>query len=355
MKKYILSVVLISFVLLIIGCKKAPTETSTDNLQPGKRSYIWSVDTISSPQSIQTYLTTIWGSNPKDVWIAGHNADHINNVYHFDGKIWEPVTNIPLSFSSKNYYSIKGTDAKHVYFFGEALYQNSIPPPNLIDSSLIVFYNGDNYTLIKPPPGKSLVSADIISINDIWCGGGEGTLFHYDGEQWEKNFFLQKNWLINNICGVASDDIFLTIIQKPTSDDNNYYEAQYLSHFDGVRWSVIDSNIYTNNYTRTSFPLYITKIQNEFYGSGEKGITKWDGNSWKTIADNYQGIIEGTSSKNIFLASKTFGMLHYNGVDWYRFYDVPIMNYFGLIVFDNEVFIISSDLVKTFVIHGVLR
>jgi len=31
------------------------------------------------------------------------------------------------------------------------------------------------------------------------------------------------------------------------------------------------------------------------------------------------------------------------------------MNYFGLIVFDNEVFIISSDLVKTFVIHGVLR
>ena len=63
MKKHILFVVLITIVLLNLGCKKTLIGPVQDI--PGRRDYIWTVDTLNYPYNT---IYRIWGSSPTDVW-----------------------------------------------------------------------------------------------------------------------------------------------------------------------------------------------------------------------------------------------------------------------------------------------
>jgi len=116
MKKHILFVVLVTIVLLNLGCKKTLTGPVQDI--PGRKDYIWSVDTLNYPYST---IYRVWGSSPTDVW-ATSAGDWDKSIFHFDGKVWTATgisgMNVPHSvygFASDNIYI--GTGAGGIWKF----------------------------------------------------------------------------------------------------------------------------------------------------------------------------------------------------------------------------------------------
>lgn len=80
MKSYILFSFIVALTL-ISTCQENPTTNDDDNLNSG-RDYLWTIDTIQSG-SIQTYLTSLWGSSSQNVWASGYDADNSKCIYFF--------------------------------------------------------------------------------------------------------------------------------------------------------------------------------------------------------------------------------------------------------------------------------
>ncbi|TAK56744.1 MAG: hypothetical protein EPO24_10710, partial [Bacteroidetes bacterium] len=62
--------------MILQGCKEEEPEI-IDTIQPGKRDYVWSIDSVdygNLPSTIQ--LESIWGSSATDVWGASPAAPH---------------------------------------------------------------------------------------------------------------------------------------------------------------------------------------------------------------------------------------------------------------------------------------
>ena len=61
--------------------------TAPEELKPGRRDYIWTVDTLKSPDGY-FYPSRIWGSASNDVWLACTGSPSTNLLWHFDGTRW---------------------------------------------------------------------------------------------------------------------------------------------------------------------------------------------------------------------------------------------------------------------------
>jgi hypothetical protein len=130
-------------VFLLISCKHNPLEVSAPT-PPGRRDYVWTVDTL---KSYSNYFTGLWGSSPSDVWTVGGGGDDDNRLWHFDGTKW-----------------------------------------NAYNKELIIC------------AGNALIG---FSKNDVWMVGEEGRIWHYDGTMWKENFVYTQNDGFANIMDVG--------------------------------------------------------------------------------------------------------------------------------------------------------
>ena len=75
MTKYI--VIIISTLIFFINwdCKKNPV--GPENIQPGRRDYTWTVDTLTVPNGDLFYLFSLWGSSPTDIWAVGSGSTRL--------------------------------------------------------------------------------------------------------------------------------------------------------------------------------------------------------------------------------------------------------------------------------------
>jgi len=118
---------------------------------------------------------------------------------------------------------------------------------------------------------------------------------------------------------------------------------------------LIDSNIVSSNFNRLSFPNLIRNINGNIFGSGDFGFVKMSGNGWQVINSDIYGQFNGTNENNIFLANQDFGVLHYNGKDWYRFDELPSLSYYDVQVFSDAVFLLATDGYTTYIVNGKLN
>lgn len=68
--KVIISTIFLVSIIILNTCDT--TEPPKDEIEPGRRDYVWEVDTLEIPF---TYLHRIWGSSPNDVWAIGPGGD----------------------------------------------------------------------------------------------------------------------------------------------------------------------------------------------------------------------------------------------------------------------------------------
>ena len=173
------------FLILILlllhnTCTENPIN-GEDNIPPGRRDYVWTVDTL---ETYANRIQSIWGSSPEDVWACGPGGlTNIERLWHFDGNDWQPYPH-ELSISPEC-----------IYGFAQ---------------------------------------------KEVWMGGNDGKIFHFNGSTWNQRFILVKpdtigNW-VNYIWGDNSNDIYAIgrayVNQEPLP-------RSFILHFDGTIWKEI--------------------------------------------------------------------------------------------------------------------
>ncbi len=342
MKKKIFVVVISLAVLILSSCNSNPVDSQP---QPGRRDYVWTVDTIKIPFK---YLRKIWGNSPENVWAVGSGGASSTSIWKYNGTKW----------STDNVQR------------------------NILPNGIWGF-------------GK----------NSVWAAGNEGRIWSYNGIDWKQSiWFTKQNWDIGfeEIWGDNPNSIYAV----GYADSANTRHAEMI-RWDGSTWQEIkipDFNTYSFIKIRRA-----ANQQGDYFllGWGEKSnggdllaLFEFDGkNIWKIYEDDFvsqtwsdvseiggkllfiignkisryrngqfQPVFEvditkfnqgiwGRSEKDIFI-SMTDGIAHYNGTDvqyLYR-YTGGKQVALGGVTLTNDIFILTRDYknYSNIIIRGIL-
>ncbi|MGC4122176.1 MAG: hypothetical protein QM765_47870 [Myxococcales bacterium] len=108
-------------------------------------------------------LMAVWGAAADDVFVAGYDG----HLAHFDGAAWTPMT----SGATGALYGLWGTSGRDVYAVGE---------------EALLHYDGVSWS-----PATSNVTSTLRAVwgsgpGDVWAVGEYGAILHYDGARWER-------------------------------------------------------------------------------------------------------------------------------------------------------------------------
>jgi hypothetical protein len=327
----------------------SPTGPGGDT--PGRRDYVWTVDTLNSPMNV---LNSIWGSSPTNVWTIGPGGDANNRLFHYDGLKW-----------TKAKGSISCT-------------------------------------------GKSLIG---FNSDDIWMGGENGQIWHYDGTLWKADYEYKPinttNVYIGDIWGTNHSDIYAVGVITNGSDET---QRGFILHYDGIKWQELYRADFYSQFQRIrkeNDEIYVQAIKagytvsdtSEFYELVGDNLTKIYSESNEKIYTanlnmigdkvyftigrdvyryeatilglkkfvkklsfddpNFGYQVYGRGEKDLFVRMVN-GLAHYNGTD--LVYMQTFNNNFTSInntpvIFDNEVFFCGKDFINNinFVLRGKLK
>lgn len=311
------------------------------------RTYSWKIDSLNN-----TILDKIWASSPHDVYVAGKskNYESLACMWHFNGLLWKPIE-LPEAESDgvySNVVSIYGFSSVNLWAITYVVtdFKNNFKCD-------ILHFDGNIWKNSLTVNGISLKCIWGNSPSDIWAGG-DTLLLHFDGSNWSQFSFLipPQNASINSICGLSSNDIYLTG-HKPDSNT----PISYLYHFNGSQWSLIDSSYgFTGN---EKFGWALKTIGGTLY-SYHNYLYERMGNIWTKIYSNPIAAMGGNSSNNLFVETMYDNgtINHYNGIDWEK---LSINEGFygrmeDIWVNETEVFMVATGIVDnhwtTFVVQG---
>jgi hypothetical protein len=343
----------------LIGCEKSPTGP-----EPFKdpRTYTWTIDTLAYPGSFQTTMRDIWGSSASDVYVVGHNDQNRGLMWHFDGSKWRDVALSttqggtiagPIDLSA-----IYGFATNDIWAVGERIYTNPTPPPNFLDSSLIIHYDGVSWREVALPRQRALTNIWGSSPSDIRLGGLNGTLYHYDGLSVKKDsvpLFIPKDadplYNFFSITGKSSDEVYLLLFAPPPKVVADHF---YLFKRQSNSWVLLDS-------TYTYWHRIWMSPMGTLYTVGA-GVYRRAGSTWQSMQlDVITSLgISGISDNNLFVVgySGVGGIsgevYHFNGTDWFPFRSVQLRNlqYYAIWADGREAFIVGNNNQQTLVLHG---
>ncbi len=341
------------------GCKKDPASPSQKNL----RELTWRVDTLAYPGSFQTLLSDIWGSSAKDVYVVGSNSNNRGLMWHFDGKSWTDVklgvTQGGTIVGAIDLEDIYGFGPNDIWAVGDHIRNNPNPPPNFLDSSLLIHFDGGRWREIPTPAGRTLTAVWGLSSNDLWIAGLQGTLFHYDGTMVKDEAFpftatsdIDTFYVPISIVGSSSGELYMLLA------DNAFGGRQFFFlQRENDRWGVKDNNFFFHSSGLWMSPSGI------LYVSGQS-VYKRQGGTWNKILDGFNTLysigIYGTDDNNIFAVGRSNvapypgAIYHYNGSDWFNFQNLNITDfvYFDVWTDGREVFVLGHRGNQSVVLHG---
>ena len=357
------TVLSLGWITLITSCDT--TEPPPPPPPPPKdpRTYTWTYDTLAYPGSFQTLMWDIWASSPTDIYVVGHN-DLLGQgtMYHFDGTGWAstrfhvaeggPIVG-GLSLSR-----VFGFDANNIYVVGERRFQNPNPPPNTVDSSLIIRFDGITWREHPVVGGRSLRGVWGRNASDIWVGGLDRTMFHFDGSTWSRDSVSVSApsdglFQLNRISG---HDSSLYALGSSIDYQVNIRLYYFFERRSGV-WAPVDSFTEVSTHKWGAANMWATKTGG-LYSSG-LGVFRMDGNSWIKILPSASAFwgIHVLNCQSVFSVGDFGKAYHYDGTDWFQFTNLEDTSviYTAVWAFENEAFIVGiipGPPQKTIVLHG---
>ncbi|MCK9424503.1 MAG: hypothetical protein M0Q21_00535 [Ignavibacteriaceae bacterium] len=326
MKKHLLSIVLVITLLFSLSCKKSPTEV-VDNTQPGRRDYVWKVDTLKVANSTYMSISRMWGGSPNDIWATGDAEESRLGLWHYDGNKWT-CDNTPRQMMPRG---IWGT-----------------------------------------------------SKDNIWIGNINSTFWHYDGVGWSeygKYSLTGYSQLINqSMSGNSTNNIYATGFAD--NSDGSGYKA-IIQHFDGLTWNFLNIQDIRSNFgqikknslnqyfinsvneTNSQTPnkifileynslnqLYATDKSTELVQIGDQiyfligfKLYKYKNRElifWKDFSDIYfLAVLIGRSEKDVFVLH-TNEIKHFNGSDLINLFNIRT-RIIASLIFEKEVFFLAKD------------
>lgn len=341
---------------IIIRCDT--TDPPINDIKPGKRDYIWSIDSVdygNLPSLIQ--LESIWGSSATDVWGVNGDAPDVRDcLWHYDGVKWvRAIEGTPITAGNGNIvvYSVWGSAQNNVWAFGRKINQGSL-------SAFIMHYNGIQW-VDATPANVAALSANLYCVygaaaNNIWVGGYEYAL-HYNGSNWN-TYKVADSIIVGSISGNGKY-LYLTTYSPYNIDLRAIYLLRNNSFI------IIDQ---APNYP-IKFGLSVWARQNDLKTFADGVIStqiKNDGtiniNGWirefttQTFLGG-RGAYVVQTCKNVFAVGQWNLVYHYNGTDWTQIYiNVPnhtvdpLASLWGVWTNGSEVFICDRD--NGIVYHG---
>lgn len=311
-----------------LGCKKSPTEV-IDNTQPGRRDYVWTVDTLKVLIGTQMSILRMWGSSPNDIWATGDAEESKLGLWHYDGDKW----------------------------------------------------TCNNTSRPMMPRGIWGTSKD-----NIWIGNINNTFWHYDGINWtqySKHSLSGYSELINqSMCGDSPNNIYATGFADNSVGSGT---KAIIQHFDGKNWDFLNCPTVISNFAQikknnanqyfissidemnTQFPnkifllngnqlikifetdkfISLVQIGNEVFFNTDLKLYRYTEHGlevYKDLTDLYfRAAIIGRNSKDIFFWY-TDGIKHFNGTDIQMVFPSNVnIQIVSAICFDKEVFFLAKD------------
>jgi hypothetical protein len=344
----------ISLFIILISCDS--TEP-TNELKPGRRDYVWSIDSIDY-EGLPTFieLKSMWGSSPTDVWGSHFTADTRNCLWHFNGMAWKrAVEGTPItdpSGGSSIVGGVWGTAQNDVWAFGGTRFSN---PES--DAPFVMHFNGSIWTEVigdtsKMPKGYW----DVFGVGKeyFWVAAAED-VFRYRNSVWDR-FFIRDNSIIPSIS-IYSDQVYLT----------NYLigiDSLFLYKLSGSSFKLVDrTNLFNGKFGAHGLivlkDMAFTFNENGIYStSASNGEIDTSGWSLIVSTSSPNGLFNSfiRNEKDIWAVGFHQYPYHYNGTDWK---EIDIFNgnsppsnqsLFGIWGDGNEIFI--CDVYNGIIYHG---
>jgi hypothetical protein len=325
--KLIIAVVSICLLFISITCS-SPTEPPSE-LEPGRRDYVWTVDTLKIPFN---FLSRISGTGTDDVWAVGSGGSLSTTIWHYNGTFWSTdnvsrgfVPRVIFSFNKYNVWSA-GTEGKIWHYNG--MWNKSFE-----------FKKNGWYIGFEDIWGDEPTNLYAVGYTDS-SDTRKAIIVHYDGKSWKEKkipefpyAFIRikkdikgngKYYLLGNSF---TDSGFLTSIFEYNGEDNiiQIYEAPF-----GIQTGAI-------------IQLINKKM---LFVIGNK-INKYENGQFNPIFQinepNFRGQIWGRNEKDIFLLMLD-GIAHYNGTDVaYIYKNDHNPSISDAVVFEKDVFFVAAD------------
>ncbi len=337
--------------LLFVNAQSCKSPTGPEALQPGRRDYTWTVDTLNIPYTV---LESIWGSSPTDIWAVGPGGDKDKTIYHFDGTKWNN-DGISRSLAPR---CVFGFAQNNVWFGG---YGNNIWHYDGNSLSDFQDYTIPNY----PWAGIENIWGD--NPNNVYAVGVadssnvlRGIIRNFNGTTWQTVYISNKNEdFVKILRGNLSGNNYYILSER--NDDNNNTDSINIYQFNG-------KNLLEAFSSPAQIHLDIASISSQIFLVSNNNIYALSGHEAvfsknlefvsKISTNNFWGGIWGRNKDDIFLGLYD-GIAHYNGSNiaylfHFNTYQVGIG---GMVLFDKEIFILCYDFTNqiNFIIRGKLN
>ncbi len=330
MIKQITLVIIIGVLIILGSCSSninGPVQPGP--IQPGRRDYTWSVDTISI---FSNNIMEIWGSSPEDIWGVGPGGALNTTIWHYDGKQWK-TDGIGRNISPESVYGfakndvwIAGANGKIWHYDGNNWTQNHQHTINgFIDLTFVDLYGTSNH--------------DLYAVGTVWFDNEtrRGIILHYDGNNWTQEYLADFNSYFYKVRESFDKRVFIDCIKQDVKYNSN--DTTVLYEFDGKNLKQIYSD--ENKFIRQA---WVSIIGGNPYFSLSNTIYKYEGNKlvelFKTNSRFATPSFFGRNEKDIFLGTSE-GIAHYNGTDIQLLLATEgFVN--GGLLFDKEVFFLKS-------------
>ena len=330
---------LITLTSIIISSCSSPSESAYIS-EPGRRDYVWTVDTIKQPffDAFQ-----IWGSSPDDVWVVGPGGSLGHTIWHYNGKKWSTdgmsrgiSPRCIYGFSRDNAW-IAGSEGQIWHFNGYDWKRNYVFQ-KLGSSAYFVNIWGDN-------------SSNIYVVGQTGIGETTKSLIvKYNGEYWSEIRFSINNYAF-------------TDIKKSSESGNTYFQAIALDSLSNSIHCIyeFDNKQFKKLYTGTNENgSFIQEIDQQLYFVIGKVINKYNGKFHPCITINENKFvfrIYGKTLKDLFL-NMSDGLAHYNGEN--TEYLLKFKNrqmFMDMMIFEKTVFVLTIDFENSInlIYKGVLQ
>ncbi len=191
------------------------------------------------------------------------------------------------------------------------------------------------------------------SPTDVWAGGHNGSLYHFNGATWSRMGFDSTSALVN-ISGYGLNTY--AIVQRSVDfspPDSAFY---FFYEFSGNTWVVRDAFIITPQSTFWKFGGFKswTSPAGKLYTSSY-GVYLREGSSWQQMFyDNWPTRVRGLNDQNIFSVGDQGRVFHWNGTDWKKIVELEsgYHRFTSAWVHENETFIVGTDGRYTYIAHG---
>jgi hypothetical protein len=309
--------VCLAVTLIFASCEEDPMQNAPVVSIPDTSShdFVWDYTIIRSDEPGEGVFYDICYVNDTCIWAVGwfvrygpNNERELYNACRWNGKEWmlekvynktPPGTSIPYELT--RLLVVHGDRPDNIWFS---------------EGALFVHWDGKGYTtdLGEIEKMKGVVSECWWGgANNIWMGGINGDLVHYDGSKWRRRAIPgSSEWHITGISGNKDTAIIATTILEtgPTrfyriiKEDVQYWRADSLPQGVQAVWYEHMNNIWTD---------------------GAQSY-QWDGYRWLNRHAPYAGYGQDMAANNrndIVICGEVCTIRHWNGKNWKSWWKWP--------------------------------